>query len=72
LYLHDVNSRLITKEIVWLQDYLDSPTWHHRDDAILFIRNEMLRGERNYNHLYQVRADGNDLKYIHLKLPQNQ
>ena len=72
LYLHDTAIRLITREIVWLQDYLDSPTWRNRDDVIYFIRNEMLHGARNYNHLYRVRVDGSDLKYIRLDLPQNQ
>ena len=71
LYLHDISSRLMTREIVWLHAYLDSPTWLHHDDVIFFIRNDLLRGEKNRNYLWQVRADGSDLKHIRLNQPQS-
>lgn len=71
LYLHDIHSRLIIREIVWLPAYLDSPTWLHHDEVILFLRNDLLRGANNRNYLWRIRADGSDLKHIRLDVPQS-
>lgn len=69
LYVNDTNSRLLTRELLWLHAYLDSPTWRHRDDGVFFIRNDLLRGARNYNQLWYVKADGSELGQVRLELP---
>ncbi|MBT8137979.1 MAG: hypothetical protein KJO54_13265 [Gammaproteobacteria bacterium] len=69
LYVNDTKSRLLTREIVWLHAYLDSPTWRHRGDGVLFIRNDLLSGARNYSQLWYVQTDGSDLERILLDLP---
>lgn len=70
LYLNDTNSRLMIREIVWLRAYLDSPTWSHHNDAIFFIRNDLLRGSDNRNYVWHVKTDGSDLRRVPLDLPR--
>ena len=69
LYLANINKQHV-EEIVYLPSHLDSPALFHREDRVLFIRNDSVWGGESGRELWSVDLDGKNLHRIDLALPE--
>lgn len=70
LFLVNVDDMKIIKELVYLESYIDSPTFIENQNIVLFIRSDKVFGGTSGRELWAVDADGSNLREIDLGLYQ--